>query len=122
MTCAQVRSHLLDWPVVSGLPAWSEVVRHTWECRACRAELVAVVVLAERVRMTVQSLPGPPETLRRAVLGGQDPALAAARPRLPARVRLAQARPYLPPLLRLAADPLALVTSWLPVASVPGVE
>lgn len=112
MTCAHVLQRLEDWPGITEQPAWGAIVRHTGTCRACRAELVALVVLAERLRMAVQSLPGPPDALRRTVLGEREP--AAKRAPLPARVRLAQVRPYLPPLLRLAADPWALVPPWLP--------
>lgn len=138
MTCAEVRRQLEVWPALD--PA---VVRHTWECAACRAELVSVVVLAERVRLAVEALPGPPEALRQRVLDAVGVAAAApeaglaaepadtpgrpaaggacseARPRVPARIRLAQAGPYLPPLLRLAVDPLAMVTPWLARPLVP---
>lgn len=112
MTCARVLQRLEDWPGITEQPAWGAIVRHTGTCRACRAELVALVVLAERLRMVVQSLPGPPDALRRTVMGEGE--TATTRAPLSARVRLARIRPYLPPLLCLVTDPWALVPRWLP--------
>jgi hypothetical protein len=119
VTCAEVRVHLDSWPAVRRQAVWGALVRHTWECGACLAQLVLVTVIAERVRAAVSALPEPPDGVRRAILGaeGRDAGAAAAGTRDPrpgAATRLAQIRPYLPPLLRLAADPLTVVSAWLP--------
>ncbi len=121
MTCAEVLRHLEDWPAIREEPAWGAVVRHTWDCPSCRAELVGAVVLAERVRAALEALPDPPERVRRAVLGGAGLAGSERETERPAhhspRARLALAGPHLPLLVRLAVDPLALVAPWLPVPS-----
>jgi hypothetical protein len=138
LTCDQVRSELEDWPALRRRPTWGGVVRHTWSCAACRAELVAVVVVAERVGVAVRALPGPPPRVAGALMAALAPGEApgpglgdtsagvsgeegADRPGLgprPSRAwqRLARAAPYLPPLLRLAADPWALLRPWLSAA------
>ena len=115
MTCQEARASLGDWPTICGTPGWADVVRHTWACPACRAELVAVVVVAERVRVAMEALGGPPEALRARVVGTQQPPQAQMTP----RDRLERALPYLPPIVRVAVDPLALVARWLPVPDVP---
>lgn len=122
-----MRAHLDGWPAVCRQPVWPALVRHTWDCGACRAELVTVTVLAERVRAAMAALPEPPDALRRAILEAEEPAAAAAAavaqdPHLGATARLAQLHPYLPPLLRLAADPLAVVFAWLPAPLLPRPE
>ena len=97
MTCADVRPCLDDWPALAHDPAWGAVVRHTWDCAACRSELVVVMALAERVRLALEALPPPPAALRRSVLRAEE--TANQKPSLQAR--LAELRPYVPPILRL---------------------
>ncbi len=114
MTCVQARTHLREWPEIRAKPGWSRLVRHTWECRDCLRELVAVIVLAERVRVAVEGLPKAPPAVRWAVLGTQGATPPQDAGHASAWARLDRARPYLPPAFRLVTDPLALVARWLP--------
>ncbi len=118
MTCVDVLDLLDGWPGVCNDPDWGDVVRHTWKCADCRAQLVAVVVLAERVRAAMDLLPDPPASIRVAVFGTGAAVGGAPRER-PLRARLLWLETRLPPLLRAALDPMTALTSWTP-AWLPG--